>query len=416
MKCKIVTRAEELRGFGWDTLEHESVYLHSDWLAARSQTIKGQPRFLLLLDNDDRAIAGVPSFLVDRSSHPGFLPTGVLTASDLTDEELGSLGADRQIIGDYRKYLAEHADAFVPALVTGTPARFGGISLRRGLSIEERSGVATALVEAIEHQAAADRAATLSWLFLAEGESPEIEKALFNRGYQASVVDAECYLPLRWADFSEYLQSFRAHYRRTIRLEIEALEQAGITISSFGAEALGHELAVLEQQWRLKYGRTPSVDEILSDYSSLQEYMGDKITVFVARADDKAVGFSVFLVDGQKRYARFGGFDYNAGNVFLYFNLLFYAPIRKFINEDVDSIHYAMKSYDAKVARGCQLQLVRAFLPTNELTSPLSEGFLAMDEAQRNRFLHIAQKRTMHDLAPPQRKLTPASVGQYVLE
>jgi predicted N-acyltransferase len=280
------------------------------------------------------------------------------------------------------------------------PGRYGGASFREGLGPESARLARDSLIDAVERQSRQDEAAAISWLYLFQGEDPLLETALSARGYEDMILDAECYLPLDQGSFDGYLSNFRAEYRRKIRYEMAALEDSGAEVAMFGGEALGLELATLERQWRVKYGRTPPVEEIVADYHQLYEHMGDKLRVFVAHKDGKALGFSVFLEDGKTWYSRFGGFDYSAGNLFLYFNLLFYHPLRTMYEKKVEVARYSLKSYEAKRSRGCLLRHVLAYIKAPEGWPSLRPALELIDRAQSARFAEISNRSITKDQAP----------------
>jgi predicted N-acyltransferase len=253
------------------------------------------------------------------------------------------------------------------------------------------------VIAAVEKQATADSARSICWLYFVENEDPLLDAALRHRGYASVVVDAECYLPIPWERFDDYLSSFRAEYRGMIRHEMAVFDDAGVEVELHDAKALGVELAALERQWRVKYGRTPPLEEILADYEELRSYLASSLRVFVARLGGRPIGFTVFLQDGDTWYARFGGFDYSAGNLFLYFNLLFYRPIQTLVECGARCVHYAQKSHEAKRSRGCLLRNVLAYVRLPEGWSHVGATLELIDDAERRRLASIASRRILRD-------------------
>lgn len=390
MQSYVIKSVGELAAAKWDQLEHP-FYSSGDWLRARSQTIKADERFLVVSDQNS-PLAGVPAYLVNRSSHPGFYPPGVLSISDLENPELDSLPGAAQALPELRDELQRRGDEWAPSLVMSAPGRLGGISYKAGLTDDIRRAALAATIDAIEKQAQADSARAICWLYFPEQEYPPLEELLNERDYLSVAVDAECYLPIRWQDFQEYLSMFRAKDRWKIKFEMAALEDAGVEVDLHGGEVLGPDLAPLELQWREKYGRKPSIEEILNDYEMLRTVVGPSLRVFVARLGNRPIGFTTFLDHGDVWYARFCGFDYTVGNLFLYFNLFFYRPMQFFIDRNVRHVHYALKAYQAKCSRGCRLRNVMAHVKPPEGWSRLEPLLKIIDEAQRFRFATIEKR------------------------
>lgn len=392
MQAQVIKSANALNPEIWDSLDHPSLYLSSDWLRARSRTIKAAERFILMSTADGEPIIGLPGFLVDSSSHPGFIPSRVLSMDDLPDSVAESLPGGVEALAELRAALRQRADDWTPAFVISAPGRYGNLSYKPGLDLEFKQKALAATIKTVAAQAMEDHARSICWLYFGEDEDPLLADMLHDCGYLSVVVDAECYLRIRWENFNDYLSSFNAKDRWKIKYQMRALDKAGIKVDLHDGEVLGRELAALERQWREKYGRTPSLDEIIEDYENLRSLLARQLRVFVATLGGRPIGFTVFLAQGDTWYARFGGFDYSVGNLFLYFNLLFYRPIQFFIERGVRCVHYSLKSHEAKVKRGCQLSNVIAYVRRPGGWSRV-DGLLAIiDRLQRRRFDGITRR------------------------
>ncbi|MBJ6766053.1 GNAT family N-acetyltransferase [Myxococcaceae bacterium JPH2] len=393
MQAHVLRSTAELDPKVWDRLVHPSLYLSSDWLRARSRTLKAAERFILVTGEDGSPLLSTPSYLVDGKSHPGFDPARVLEIGDLADADLASQPDDLQALTRLRAELRQRGAEWTPSLVMGAPGRYGGVSYAPGINGDLARPALRAAVDAIERQAKEDHAKSIAWLYFLEDEDPWLAAMLRERGYLNVVVESECYLPITWSTFDGYLASFKAEGRKKIRNEMAALSDAGATIELHGEEALGPELAALERKWRVKYGRSPTIPEILADYEELRSFLGRSLRVFVAKKDGRALGFTVFLEQGDTWYARFGGFDYDAGNLFLYFNLLFYKPIQAMIERGVKCGRYSLKSYQAKRSRGCQLSNVLAFVRPPPGWEGLPGAVELINRVQRARFAAVSNRR-----------------------
>jgi predicted N-acyltransferase len=360
----------------WAALDRPSFYLSYDWLAARSETVGGRFHVVLVHDDVGRLLVGVPCYVTDETSHPGYDPVRVLTDGD--DESLQA-----------------SCDRLRPALVVAAPGRAGGIAVAPGLGQRERARALAVAIDAAEGLAVREGVPVVAWLYVAEGADAQLDALLSARSYLRSVVEAECYLPIAWSSFDDYLEHFKAPRRGKIRREKESLIRAGGQIEMGGHELLGLELARLEVQWRHKYGRDASLPDIERQYDLLRRHLGSMIRVFVARRDGVPIGFSVFFEDENVWYVRFVGFDYAVDRAFLYFNLLFYAPIQAAITRRIACIRYSFKSYDAKRSRGCLLENVLAYVRVPELVEPCVHAYLAaFDQRRRATLSSIAASHT----------------------
>jgi predicted N-acyltransferase len=374
----------------WDALAHPSLYLSHAWLRARSRTIKGEQRFVLVSAPDGEPLLGAPGYLVGGSSHPGYDPARVLQVDDLPDEEVAHEPGGARALDLLRATLRERGGELHPSLVMAAPGRSGGVGYGAELDPDERAAALRVALDALDRQAVADGARSICWLYVMSGEDDVLPAVLREHGYLGVVVDAECYLPVAWDSFDGYLAAFNSQRRKKIRHEMRALSSAGAVVEEHGADALGPRLATLELQWRAKYGRTPALDDVLADYEELRTHFAKGLRVFVASLDGRPIGFTTFLEQGDVWYSRFGGFDYSAGNLFLYFNLLFYHPVRAAIDHGVRCVRYSLKSYRAKHSRGCSLRNVLAYvrLP-QEIGEQLRGPLDLVDRTQRRRFAEI---------------------------
>lgn len=374
----------------WDTLKGPSYVFSYDWLRARSDFVRGRPRFFLVENSAGRPVLAVPAFLTDQTSHPSYDLARVLELDDLDEEGADAGTGDPSAVKRLRLILQTHVAEVRPSIVVCAPALFGGARYDPMLTAEEQRAAAETVVAAVEAQAARDGASTVAWLYLLEGDDPVLEAALQARGYTGTVTGADAHLTIKWRSMEEYFASFPGNRRKAFPKEMSAFARAGVTVEVCGAEALDRELAGLELQWRQKYGRIATLDETLGYYRGLREHVGKRLLVFVGRRDGKAVGFTTFLDDGSTWWARFGGSDYASGVPFNYFNIVFYHPIRVAIERGVGTIAFSRTAYETKRSRGCVLRNLVAYTRLREDSAVLPDLRL-LDQVQRSRFARINQ-------------------------
>ncbi|GGK82152.1 GNAT family N-acetyltransferase [Mangrovihabitans endophyticus] len=375
----------------WDALERPSVYLRYDWLRGRSQSVRGEPRFVTVSGPGGQLLFGAPAFLTGDGAHPAYDLGKVLTMEELDVGDLTELPDARESLTRLRA----DATPWHPAIVAGSPGRMGGAAYAAQLDGEGRRQVAAAAAGALEQRADADGAAHVAWLYLLEHHDPALEAVLAGRGYRNVVIGADAYIPIEFDDFDGYLAQFTSHRRVSARKEIEAFDQAGISVAVHDADVLGPRLAELELSWRAKYGRAADLDDTVAGYQSLQENIGDALRVVVASRAGEPIGFVVFLEDPDTWWARFGGFDYRDKKTYLYFNLVFYRPVQLAIERGIGAIGYSMGSYEAKHTRGARLRHFMGYLSGVAPDSPTARDLAKVDDAQRRKLESVTRHRVL---------------------
>lgn len=168
------------------------------------------------------------------------------------------------------------------------------------------------------------------------------------------VFAAQTVLTGQWPDFDGYLASLKRSRRNKVRRELRECRDSGIHISVHsGTSALDEDTARLQVALREKYSVGGSVGSVLADYENLRATVDDRVLVFRAERDGQLLGMSLALLDGDRLHVRLVGFDYAQELDFLYFNVLFYAPIEWGARNGITSYAFGTSSYPAKLARGC---------------------------------------------------------------
>ena len=373
MRSTVVDLLGGVERDAWDALRRPSLYHSYDWLAARSDSVRGHLHIVLILDAVGNPVMGSPCFVTDAASHPRYDIAGILT--EWSDARV-------QVWHERLR----------PALVVASPTLTGGLVEAPGLSTSDRANAVSMIVDIVEGIAGAHAIPVTAWLYVAEGSDPQLHRELTARSYLSGVMEAECELPIAWKSFDEYLGHLKASGRRAVLRERAALAAAGVSVRLSGHEALGPELALLEAQWRRKYGRSDALVEIEQQYALLHRNgLASGLRVFVAHFRGEAVGFAAFFEDNDVWYSRFLGFDYGADIPGVYFNVLFHAPIEHAIARGVRLIRYSFESHDAKRRRGCTLRPVLLYVRAPEgLQSHVGEEVETLNRSRRAAFDRIA--------------------------
>ncbi|UCB60944.1 MAG: GNAT family N-acetyltransferase [Candidatus Bathyarchaeota archaeon] len=205
-------------------------------------------------------------------------------------------------------------------------------------------------------------------------------KSLEDVGYFRSFLKSNMYIEPVWDSFDDYLKSVKnSDVRRKIRKEIRTNRKAGIRIEELKIDSLVNTIPKLYDNLYMKYNRKPS-PLTSAFFATLAHYSPNRTRVFAAKKNDRVVGFSLFLEHQHVWDCYIVGFDYkNLGNNYTYFNLVFYAPIEKALQEDVKRINFRPGTFEAKRRRGCKPEKLFFFIKCqNRLLAPLVSKSLRM--------------------------------------
>ena len=222
-----------------------------------------------------------------------------------------------------------------------------------------------------------DRAATLRGLLAALGdhaarqgwslaidcvpaEDRAMSAACEERGYLGTLGRPCATMRIQWRTWADYLKSAARHSKRAatnIRTELNRGRREGLAIAEWQTaatpEAELHRLQV-EHEARLNARVFPYKPGILG---RLADELGEDFKVYLGTCDDQPKGVIAFGRSGNRGYVTFPGLvhkDERAGS--LYFNLMYYHPIKLAIELGLDSIAFGNAALEAKIRRGCVVE------------------------------------------------------------
>ncbi len=380
----------------WDTLLIPSFYLSYDWLLTMSTTVSPLPQFLTLqLMPGEQLRAGFPVHTITPDSAALYDPIRVLLNGQSISRVCTELTeVDAECCKSLAAEINQSREKLYPVFTSIAPGFTTGLCYAPTMKQAEAISSACEMIQAMESAAQASGALAVSFLYVPETTDSVLHNAALKCGYFRTVVSAECYLPIKWQNFDEYLQSRVKTRRTSIKAEISRFKTRGFHIDVCGVESLNDELVPLHATWRRKYGSTVSEDSLKAQYAVIRQNLGPAVRLFIAREGQKVVGFALFYEYNGVYYSRAIGFDYESlQDNFCYFNVLFYKPIEEAINAGIQSIHYSMESYDAKLGRGCQLRLLLAYIrPLTTGNTGLAQFMQLFDTGQRAYFQHVVDR------------------------
>ncbi len=181
--------------------------------------------------------------------------------------------------------------------------------------------------------------------------------SLNNFGYRKLFWRNTYSIAIQWKTFDEYLLNLDRKTRQNIRRELKKSDENGVKIkiiSEFGQ--LSSVLSNLYSNLYMKYNGRQSHYYDASFFESLNRHAGDKTVLFVATKNDKIVGFALCMQQKSHLEGFKSGFDYAScsKNDYVYFNLLYCAPIKWAIENGIKEIYFGTGMAEIKMKRGCK--------------------------------------------------------------
>lgn len=323
----------------WDTLAADGgLSVAHAYLAGVEADEAVTPRYLVARDPDGRLAGALPwyTWCGGGDNLQYYSPHAVLTPRPLQQ------GTDA---GDW-----------LPLRLIGTRSAYWNEFLvhpaRRGIA--ERRDVIAALLDAVLRPDDLEPAAR-ALMYLTPAAAAEA-LVLLPPEMPVLLTATDTCLEVSWDDFDGYLAHLPATRRRSARLEMARFAAAGFEVTTCRLrdcwEVAGPLLGSLQRRHEVPMTDAQATEHLRAQVAPLD----DRSLVFLCSIRGRPVGFSLFYRWGRRLFARAAGFDYAAteGSA-AYFNLAFYLPIRRAIEECAESIWWGPASWEAKLLRGARL-------------------------------------------------------------
>jgi hypothetical protein len=248
---------------------------------------------------------------------------------------------------------------FFPALVFCYPGYdvfpIGGGEGRRDLL----EGLVAHTVEHARRQAVA----TVSFLYV-DPQREGFEDALRAAGFVGFPGATRADLTLVGHDFDAYVAALSGNQRANLRKIRRTLGEAGVTVTRRDLRDVMEDVLALRLLHKKKHGRR--FDEA-EERSMLEAFAGpglaERVTLFVATAEARTIGFALFLWDDLLWHAMFTGSDYDdPRHKNAYFELMFYAPIEHAYRHGIRRLSFGYGTEEAKRRRGCTITTTRSWV------------------------------------------------------
>ncbi|WP_394847114.1 GNAT family N-acetyltransferase [Pendulispora brunnea] len=270
-------------------------------------------------------------------------------ATKVTPEQLRWL---MRALGFYRQLLRMvrvRTDGWVIAV---SPLTFRGGIPTTPMVASERRRVQTEVLERLKDVAGA-RNLPLALFCVPEEDEPLRETARAC-GMAELFLTYDMYIPLSGKRIEDYIaaQPPRRRKRGKLQREIKAPQRTGVTVGrTSNWAALSSEMTesyeALYSQYGDHFGHPPAF------WESLEHHLGDRAEALVAHHDGEFLGFSTYFHDkkGDLTVYRVGRRPIDKADG-IYFNLVFYEPIKRAYELGCRRVWVGTGAFDTKLHRG----------------------------------------------------------------
>lgn len=259
------------------------------------------------------------------------------------------------------------------ALVCSSPWGFySGIEC----GAEDRIEVFNTLLSHIDQVARSKGLGLTGFTFVPES-SHELRTQLRANGYKGLPAGPTTILELKWKSFDDYVAGFpSSRFRRCIRrerkeakrLSFEWVEGDSLEKQYFGRPLHCVLMELYNNTHYKHYGRKSILND--SFLSELWRVDNPNLRLCIAILGRRIVSFVLMRVFGATSHAFMLGRDYSiADDFYAYFNVAYYEPIIRGIDEGWHAIDYQPGALQAKLKRGWRLENLYLYVKAHNLFS-----------------------------------------------
>ncbi|MFD5245074.1 peptidogalycan biosysnthesis protein [Amycolatopsis sp. NPDC058340] len=360
---------DRLTGMGYGQVaDTENLFVSSRWLRLEERVSRDKPIYLAVRNKQGSLLSALPCFLLDdRSAGSPFIRLDTFLSGLLPEP------VRRDVSG------ADLAKSALPTLLCGgRRTSHTAAPIRPGLTTSERRAVLTAAVRELDRLTEELGAASTAFLYVAESDH-SLRDCLSANGYTEFPSHRNHMLTVPADGFDGYLKSVSKRRAQAIRREERRLDAAGVVAAVERCTSpVIRELAPLQQAHELKYGVTTEVEQLVARHEQAREVFGDDYLVATARTRDGTLrGFTTFIPAGHTIHVREPGREYGwEPSLPIYFQTVFYTPIRHAVAHGFQYIDYSISAEETKKSRGCESQPRFAYVKFAESRRRAPEGTL----------------------------------------
>lgn len=351
----VFERVEDLDPSRWNSVQRDvDVALSHSGLMLAEQTAGVDMRYIVATSETGAWIGGLPVAKATSESRWMLGRPDALLRRAAESSEPGNEQALAAIGGS--------ASRLSPALVLGG-RHMGNSTLL--LSEDAPADTADLLLRVAEDVAKSLRVQAMSAVFVSEADD-RFRGTLARAGYVAFGANRYSTLTLPDGGYDGWIAQFTKKKRWKVRDERRRVSTAGFTsrVTALSAANL-QGLAGLETQLLRKYGHDWRPEYSVTALERLVATFGADAMVSTVERGPETAGFVALLRKGDRWSARQVGFDYELqGDLPLYFETLFYAPVDAASAHGIRRIDFGLGSEEAKVSRGCTAETQQTWVKT----------------------------------------------------
>ena len=339
---KILT-AHQLEGESeqlWGTLSAgKPAQMSTAWLRSQHGRIADTHHYHFLAGDDGDVLAGAACMIIGPAQADlSYRLDSKLLGNGAAD---GSMPASRlgEVLGP--AYVCAVGSAQVPGIVT------------KGRLPE---GALDHLVSHLEAEAITHGAKSIAFFNFEESRWPGLETAFAGTGYFKVSFAGETVLDLKDVDsFSGYVDRLPRSRRNQVRREVRAFSEQGMELSSHPVDGLTTEAEDLIVAHQERYGWTNVRPRVRDRIERTGRFFPGMEVLFARNPAGELFGVMGLLAEsGGGSTATIYGFKQN--DAFVYFNMAYYERVRRALARGGHELRFGTETYDAKVARGCEIR------------------------------------------------------------
>lgn len=319
---------------------------------ARGRMLGLDPRYLRTVQSNVADGASRRYFVYEPQAGPTVIATAVLQEPGAARNSVASV-----LLGRLHGRLPASQDWLLPMLVlrseTTSDPPYCTDATQPG-----REAALGGLLAALE-----DHAERESWSLAIDSvpaDDPAMAAACAQRGYLTTVGRPCAEMRIAWDSWEAYLKSAAQHSKRAatnIRTELNHARRDGLAIAEWDAASTPepelHRL-VVEHEVRLNGRKSPLEPGL---FGRLAGEFGSDVKVLLGNCGGRVQGVTAFARIGERGYVVHAGLLPESERVgSIYFNLMYYHPIRLAIELRLRSIAFGNGALAAKVRRGCTVK------------------------------------------------------------
>jgi len=287
--------------------------------------------------------------------------------------------------------------------------------IRGGLEPALRKSVVRALLAAVRELGRREGAKLITFGYLPSDEMKELVD--LDDTLVAVPTEVDCVIgPI--TSFDAYLADIKQADRRArgdqAKRDMRGLAETGLRVDCRRLSEVFDAFCELSTRHEQHLGMSTTLEEMREHYQQMVTHLDARTRVFCAWKDDTLLGSALMLSDGEMYYARdFGSDPEVPSRAALYFNLMFYEPVRAAVAEGVKAIHYGRTKIFAKGSRGAHGRLLWFVLdPTTTWDAATRRSLASAARSRLDR--DLAELRTFRDEAQIRAQLELDTTEQWI--